>query len=54
MYPEKSMDTLCELFGKTRQAYYQRINYDYLEHTEESIIVDMVLDIRQTMGKRKV
>lgn len=51
MCPEESMDTLCELFGKTRQAYYQRMNYDYIEYTEESIIVDMVLDIRQTMGK---
>ena len=51
MYPEESMDTLCELFGKTRQAYYQRMNYDYIEQSEESLIVDMVWDIRQTMGR---
>lgn len=51
MCPEKSMDTLCELFGKTRQAYYQRMNYDYIEQSEDGIIVDMVMDIRQSMGK---
>lgn len=51
IYPEASMDSLCELFGKTRQAYYQRTNYDYAEQSEESVIVDMVMDIRQTMGK---
>ena len=49
--PEESMDTLCKLFGKTRQAYYQRINYNYIGQTQESIIVDMIKEIRRTMGK---
>lgn len=46
-----SVDAICALFGKTRQAYYQRLNYQYEEYAEESIIVDMILELRKDMGR---
>lgn len=51
MHPDTSVDAICVLFGKTRQAYYQKINYKYKEYAEESIIVDIVTDIRSEIGK---
>jgi transposase InsO family protein len=51
------MDLICELFGKTRQAYYQRIKYEYKEQVKESIIVSMVQEIRTEqprIGGRKL
>lgn len=46
-----SVDTLCELFGKTRQAYYQKMNYEYSECVSESIVLDKISDIRRDMPK---
>lgn len=46
-----SVDEICALFGKTRQAYYQRINYKYQEHAEEGIILDLIADLRRDMGR---
>ena len=49
--PEISVEKLCELFGRTRQAYYQRLKYDYVERSEESVIIRMVRDYKESMGK---
>ena len=49
--PEISVDKLCELFGKTRQAYYQRLKYAYVEKSQENVIIRMVRDYRVSMGK---
>lgn len=49
--------TLCELFGKSRQAYYQRVNYNYKEVIKEEIILQMIRKERKKMprvGGRKL
>ncbi len=48
---KENLDILCGLFGKTRQAYYQKMNYDYKECVAESIILDKVAEIRKDMPK---
>ena len=46
-----SVEAICALFGKTRQAYYQRLSYKYEEFAEESIILDLIAEYRSEMGK---
>lgn len=46
-----SVGAICVLFGKTRQAYYQRLGYQYQESARESIVVDMIREYRADMGK---
>ena len=48
--PEQSLEQLCGLFGKTRQAYYRKLNYNYQEYAEDGIILDLVQEYRQDMG----
>lgn len=48
--PEQTLEQLCALFGKTRQAYYQKLNYNYQEYAEDGIIVDLVQEYRKDMG----
>lgn len=48
---------LCELFGKSRQAYYQRAKYNYKERVKDEILLQMVLKERALMprlGARKL
>ena len=45
------MDTLCELFGKSRQAYYQRCKYNYKEEAKEDILLQLVEKQRELMPK---
>ena len=51
MHPNLSVDAICALFGKTRQAYYQRLSYKYQEVAEESIILDLIAEYRGSMGR---
>ena len=54
---EYDMDTLCGLFGKSRQAYYQRKKYIYSEVIKEEIVLQMVEKQRRLMprvGGRKL
>jgi len=46
-----SVDAICALFGKTRQAYYQRCGYRYQECAEESIILDLIAEYRKEMSR---
>lgn len=48
--PEQTLEQLCALFGKTRQAYYRKLNYNYQEYAEDGIIVDLVQEYRKDMG----
>lgn len=51
------MDTLCGLFGKSRQAYYQRNKHVYKEAVKEEIVLQMVEHQRRQMprlGGRKL
>lgn len=48
---------LCELFGKSRQAYYQRVKYNYKEVAKEDVILQMIQKERKKMprsGGRKL
>lgn len=51
MLPELSVDAICALFGKTRQAYYQKLGYQYQEVAEESIILDLIAELRKDIGR---
>jgi putative transposase len=51
------MDTLCELFGNSRQAYYQRVKYNYKEVLKDEILLQMIQKERMKMpriGGRKL
>ena len=48
MYPYESMETLCALFGKTRQAFYKWRPKDFSELAMEDIVVSEVERIRET------
>lgn len=45
------MDTLCDLFGRSRQAYYQRSKYNYKEEVKEEILLQLVERQRELMPK---
>lgn len=52
-----NIDTLCGLFGKSRQAYYQQKNRTYNEVIKEEVILDFVKKQRKIMprlGGRKL
>lgn len=51
LVPEVSLEELCALFGRTRQAYYRKLNYNYREHAEDGIILDLVQEYRKDMGR---
>jgi hypothetical protein len=51
------MDNLCRLFGKSRQAYYERSRYIAVKNMEEEIILSLVREVRKDfprMGGRKL
>ena len=51
------MDTLCGLFGKSRQAYYQQSKHNYNEVVKTEFIIDFVVQQRKLMpriGGRKL
>jgi transposase InsO family protein len=42
---------LCDLFGRSRQAYYQRSKYNYKEEVKEEILLQLVERERELMPK---
>jgi transposase InsO family protein len=51
------IDALCRLFGKSRQAYYERSRYIATASAEEDVILSLVRDVRKDfprMGARKL
>ena len=51
------MDALCRLFGKSRQAYYERSRYVAATSVEEDTILSLVREVRKDfprMGTRKL
>ena len=56
-HPSYRLDALCRLFGKSRQAYYERTNYVSVKHMEEEVILRLVSQARKDfprMGGRKL
>jgi putative transposase len=45
------IETLCELFGMSRQAYYQRKKYNYKEVAKSEILRQVVSQQRELMPK---
>jgi putative transposase len=51
------MESLCDLFGKSRQAYYQQSKYNYKEEVKSEILLQLIQKERQLMprlGGRKL
>ncbi|MFI3298936.1 MAG: hypothetical protein R3Y49_03940 [Rikenellaceae bacterium] len=46
-----SVEVLCSLFGKSRQAYYQRVNRIYTGAASNDIILEKVREYRSSMGR---
>ncbi len=42
---------MCDLFGRSRQAYYQRSKYNYKEEVKEEILLQLVEKQRELMPK---
>jgi transposase InsO family protein len=56
-HPSYTLDGLCRLFGKSRQAYYERLRYVSIKSMEEEVILSLVLAVRKEfprMGGRKL
>jgi len=56
-YPQTSMIVLCNLFGKTRHAWYDNNWRQQEEFLKEEIIIQLVLEIRRQLpatGTRKL
>lgn len=56
-FPELQVGMLCELFGMTKQAYYQNINRKYDLESQDEFILQLVREIRRQMpriGTRKI
>ena len=56
-YNSLTINNLCKLFGKTKQAYYQRIKYNYQDVVKDDILKQMVKEERKYMpriGGRKL
>lgn len=45
------VNPLCELFGKSRQAYYQQCKYNYKEEVKSEILYQLVQEQRKIMPK---
>lgn len=56
-HPSYRMDALCRLFGKSRQAYYERSQYIASRMLEEDVVLSLVRKARKDfprMGSRKL
>ena len=55
--PQLQIGNLCELFGYTKQAYYQNISRKCIAEAKDDITLQLVLEIRKDMpklGTRKI
>jgi hypothetical protein len=56
-HPSYRTEALCRLFGRSRQAYYERSHYVATQIVEEAIILSLVREVRKDfprMGARKL
>jgi len=54
---KQTVKLLCELFGRTKQAYYQRVSYTYQEEVKGDVLYQAVIRYRKHMpriGGRKL
>jgi len=50
-YQQASLSTLCTLFGKTRQAYYEHSWHMANERLQEAMVVELAKQVRSTLNK---
>ena len=50
-FPELRVGRLCELFGMTKQAYYQSISRKCDAESNDELILQLVMDIRRQMPR---
>ncbi|MDP4206170.1 MAG: IS3 family transposase [Bacteroidota bacterium] len=48
-HPDKTIDELCGLFGKSRQAYYQQGRHIYKASVKEEVVLKLVSEKRECM-----
>ena len=56
-HPSYKMDALCRLFGKSRQAYYERTQYIAVKVMEKDVVLTLVREARKDfprMGAKKL
>ena len=51
VYPKTSLETLCRLFGFSRQAYYKRQKVEQRQLMQTAIVLDLVDEIRQDIPR---
>ena len=49
-HPKTGLDTLCRLFGKSRQAFYDHSNRDSIQQLKEGVILDAVRSVKTTVS----
>ena len=57
MHPEKGLEAICRLFGRSRQAFYDTANRKQNADMREAIIIQIVSELRELMprlGTRKL
>lgn len=50
-FPQLRISKLCELFGYTKQAYYQNISRKCGNESQDDIVLQLVIEIRKEMPK---
>lgn len=50
-YPGTGLDTLCGLFGKTRQAFYDHLWRQSDDRLQEALIIDLVKGVRTLLPR---
>lgn len=50
-YPQAGLGTLCDVFGKTRQAYYEHGWRTANDHLQESLVIERAKEIRKSLKK---
>lgn len=48
-YPKVGVGRLCDLFGKTRHAYYDSLWHHQQRLSEEELVIEMLLEIKRDM-----
>lgn len=51
VYPKMGLQTLCRLFGYSRQAYYKRRKDEQKQLMHTAIVVDLVDEVRQAIPR---
>lgn len=54
IYPDRGLAYLCQLLGKSRQAYYQGQQKQDSKLTFETVVAELITEIRDQVGNQKL